>query len=113
MKTNRHCWLTFLSKRKPTYRQVSKVRPNNDAKYVKEVKKRFDTSWSVDSVRLTETESLDGIFLLITNIKEMTAKEILRAYQRQPIIEKRFSQLKTNFSVAPVCSRPVTRIEGL
>ena len=102
-----------LEQEKPTYRQVSKGRPNNDAKYVNEVKKRFDISWSVDSVRLTETESLDGIFLLITNIKEMTAEEILRAYQRQPIIEKRFSQLKTNFSVALVCSRPVTRMEDL
>ena len=41
------------------------------------------------------------------------AEETLRAYKRQPIIKKRFSHLKTDFSVAPVCLRPVTRIESL
>ena len=86
-----------LEQEKPTYRQVSKGRPNKNTKYAKEVRKRFDISWSIDSVRLAEAESLDGIFPLITNIKEMTAEEVLRAYKRQPIIEKRFSQLKTDF----------------
>ena len=36
-----------------------------------------------------------------------------RAYKRQPIIEKRFSQLKTDFCVAPVYLQSVTRIVGL
>ena len=102
-----------LEQEKPTYRQVSKGRPNKNTKYAKEVRKRFDISWSIDSVRLAEAESLDGIFPLITNIKEMTAEEVLRAYKRQPIIEKRFSQLKTDFSVAPVYLKSVTRIQAL
>ena len=102
-----------LEQQKPTYRQVSKGRPNKNTKYVKEVKKQFDISWSIDPVRLAEAESLDGIFPLITNIKEMTAEEVLRAYKRQPIIEKRFSQLKTDFSVAPVYLKSVTRIQAL
>ena len=102
-----------LEQEKPTYRQVSTGRPNKNTKYAKEVRKRFDISWSIDSVRLAEAESLDGIFPLITNIKEMTAEEVLRAYKRQPIIEKRFSQLKTDFSVAPVYLKSVTRIQAL
>jgi len=98
---------------KETYRQASKGRPSKNTKYVKLVKKRFEIGWSVDPVRLAEVEALDGIFPLITNVKELTAEEILRAYKRQPIIEKRFSQLKTDFSVAPVYLKSVTRIQAL
>ena len=65
------------------------------------------------SIRVAEVESLDGIFPLITNAKPMTAEEILRAYKRQPIIEKRFSQLKTDFAVAPIYLKSVTRIQAL
>ena len=42
----------------------------------------------------------------------MTAEELLRAYKRQPIIEKRFSQLKTDFSVAPVYLKSISRIQA-
>jgi len=102
-----------IEEEKPTYRQASKGRPGKNTKYVKQVKKRFDVSWTVDLVRLAEAESLDGIFPLITNVREMSAEEILRAYKRQPIIEKRFSQLKTDFAVAPIYLKSVTRIQGL
>ncbi len=102
-----------LEQDKPTFRQASKGRPGKDTKYVKKVKKQFDISWSVDPVRVAEAESLDGIFPLITNVKQMTAEEVLRAYKRQPIIEKRFSQLKTDFAVAPIYLKSVTRIQAL
>ncbi len=96
-----------------TFRQATQGRPGKDTKYVKEIKKRFEISWSIDSIRLAEAEATDGIFPLISNVKEMTAEEILRAYKRQPIIEKRFSQLKTDFAVAPIYLKSVTRIQGL
>jgi transposase len=102
-----------LEEEKATYRQASKGRPGKNTKYVKQVKKRFDISWTVDSLRLAEEESLDGIFPLITNEREMAAEDILRAYKRQPIIEKRFSQLKTDFAVAPIYLKTVTRIQAL
>jgi transposase len=102
-----------LEQHKPTYRQASKGRPGKDTKYVKTVKKRFDISWSVDPIRVAEAEALDGVFPLITNDKQLTAEEVLRAYKRQPIIEKRFSQLKTDFAVAPIYLKSVTRIQAL
>lgn len=103
----------ILEQAKPAYRQAGKGRPGKNTKYVKEVKKRFDLSWSGDPLRLAEAETLDGIFPLITNVQELTAEEVLRAYKRQPLIEKRFSQLKTDFCVAPVFLESVTRIQGL
>ena len=50
---------------------------------------------------------------MITNDTQLDAEDILRAYKRQPIIEKRFSQLKTDFVVAPVYLKEVSRIEAL
>ncbi len=96
-----------------TFRQATKGRPGKDTRYVKQIKKRFEISWSIDPIRMAEAEATDGIFPLISNVKEMTAEEILRAYKRQPIIEKRFSQLKTDFAVAPIYLKSVTRIQGL
>jgi transposase len=98
---------------KATYRQARRGRPNKKTKYVKKVKKQFDLTWTLDPVRVAEEEACDGIFPLISNVKEMTAEEILRAYKRQPIIEKRFTHLKTDFSVAPVYLKSVSRIQAL
>jgi hypothetical protein len=39
----------------------------------------------------------------------MTAEEVLRAYKRQPVIEKRFSQFKSDFHVAPLYLKEVSR----
>src|SRR5690606_17203948 len=39
--------------------------------------------------------------------------DVLRAYKRQPIIEKRFTHLKTDFKVAPVFLQSTSRIVGL
>jgi transposase len=98
---------------KASYRQARRGRPNKKTKYVKEVKTRFDITWTLDAVRIAEEEACDGIFPLISNQTEMTAEEILRAYKRQPIIEKRFSQFKTDFSVGPVYLKSVHRIQAL
>lgn len=43
----------------------------------------------------------------------MPAAEVLKAYKRQPLIEKRFSQFKSDFEVAPVYLKEVTRIQSL
>ncbi len=98
---------------KPTFQQASKGRPGKNTKYIKKVKKSLDISWSVDSVQQAEAETLDGVFPLITNAKTLTPEEVLRAYKRQPIIEKRFSQLKTDFAVAPIYLKSVSRIQAL
>ena len=43
----------------------------------------------------------------------MTPEEVLRAYKRQPLIEKRFSQFKSDYEVAPVYLKEVTRIQSM
>ena len=105
--------VAIVSLEEATYRQATKGRPTKNTKYVKEVQERFDISWSIQHDRLTELEATDGIFPLITNVPDMTPEEVLRAYKRQPLIEKRFSQFKTDFAVAPIYLKSVTRIQGL
>ena len=83
-----------------SYRQAP--RPSRQADELRQASQETVRSdLDLETVRLAEEEACDGIFPLITNVTEMTAEELLRAYKRQPIIEKRFSQLKTDFSVAP------------
>ena len=50
---------------------------------------------------------------MITNDRALTEQELLLAYKGQPVIEKRFAQLKTDFAVAPVYLKEVSRIQAL
>lgn len=95
------------------YRQTKRGRPSKDTKYTRQVETRFDVTWEVDGEQLERATAGDGVFPLITNLHDWKAEDILQAYKRQPIIEKRFSQLKTDFRVAPVYLKSVRRIVGL
>jgi transposase len=95
------------------YRQTTPGRPGKHTQYVREEIPSFDLSWQIDTMALTQDGLGDGVFPLVTNIQEFTALETLQAYKRQPVIEKRFSQLKTDFSVAPVYLKSVRRIQAM
>jgi len=95
------------------YRQQRRGRPTADTAYVKQISLRYTLTWHLDSLQLAEEEATDGVFPLISNVGELSAEELLDAYKRQPVIEKRFSQLKTDFAVAPVYLKKVTRVQAL
>lgn len=95
------------------YRQAHRGRPSQATQYTRTVQKRYAISWRIDSRRLEDAAQDDGIFPLITNLQDWDARQVLEAYKRQPILEKRFSQLKTDFRVAPVYLKNVGRIVGL
>ena len=82
-------------------------------KYTCDIKPRFDLSWHVDADQLERARRADGVFPLITNDRHLPAEDVLRAYKRQPLIEKRFSQFKSDFHVAPVYLKEISRIEAL
>ena len=95
------------------YRQATPGRPTKETKYVKQSRLRFEIGWQVDQAALSLAEREDGVFPLISNDRTLTAEQVLRAYKRQPFVEKRFSQFKTDFAVAPVYLQDVARISGL
>jgi transposase len=96
-----------------TFHQEHRGRPSKDARYVREVSTRFDLSYRINDARVAEDALSDGIFPLVTNVVGFNELELLHAYKRQPVIEKRFSQLKTDFEVAPVYLKAVHRIQSL
>jgi transposase len=96
-----------------TFHQDHRGRPGKDTRYVKTVATRFDLSYRIDDARVALDARSDGIFPLVTNVGEFSELELLQAYKRQPVIEKRFSQLKTDFEVAPVYLKAVHRIQAL
>jgi len=96
-----------------TFRQARRGRPTKQTPYVKKESTRFELSYQIDSARIAEDAQSDGIFPLITNVADLSELELLKTYKRQPTIEKRFSQLKTDFEVAPVYLKAVHRIQAL
>jgi transposase len=96
-----------------TFRQDRRGRPGPETRYVRRQATRFDLSWRIDHDRLVPEARCDGIFPLVTNETSVSAVDLLLAYKQQPMIEKRFSQLKTDFVVAPVFLKEVSRIQAL
>ncbi len=96
-----------------TYRQERRGRPNEKTRYVRQVNMRFELKYAVDHAALAAERLGDGVFPLISNDRTLSDRELLLAYKGQPVIEKRFSQLKTNFEVAPVYLKEVSRIQAL
>jgi len=105
--------VTIEERTEETFRQQRRGRPNAETLYIKRERKRFELACRVDAPRLAEAARCDGIFPLISNEMTMSAKELLLAYKEQPMIEKRFAQLKTDFVVAPVFLKEVSRIQAL
>lgn len=95
------------------YRQDHRGRPGKQTRYVKQTSTRFDLAYSIDEARVADDARCDGIFPLVTNVLDLSPLELLRVYKRQPTIEKRFAQLKTDFEVAPVYLKSVHRIQAL
>jgi len=108
-------WLVTEIQRKEeeTFRQAHRGRPTKETQYTRKVSTRFDVTWQIDYLRMAEEARSDGIFPLITNVTDLSELELLKTYKRQPTIEKRFSQLKTDFEVAPVYLKAVHRIQAL
>jgi transposase len=108
-------WIVTEIERKEveTFRQARRGRPTKETPYVRNVTTRFDLTYRIDHLQMAEDAKSDGIFPLITNVTDVSELELLKIYKRQPTIEKRFSQLKTDFEVAPVYLKAVHRIQAL
>ncbi len=113
--TGTTAWIqvTIEERTEETFRQQRRGRPGADTLYVKHERTRFELTHHVELARLDEEARCDGIFPLISNEAAMSAKDLLLAYKVQPMIEKRFAQLKTDFVVALVFLKEVSRIQAL
>jgi transposase len=100
----------ITAREKESFRQARRGRPNHKTRYVRDVAVRFDLEFEASLERIAQDRISDGVFPLVSNDLKLSEKELLCAYKNQPQIEKRFSQLKTDFAVAPVHLHSPTRI---
>jgi len=108
-------WMTveIRPEERDVFHQDGPGRPGAHTKYRKEVKKRFDIRFDENRPAIEEAEKQDGVFPLVTNDRGLSVKDVLLTYKRQSQVEKRFSQLKTQFQVAPVFLKSVHRVVAL
>jgi transposase len=97
----------------PLFRQERRGRPTKDTRYVRQARTFCSLKFDLNQQAIARDRSRDGVFPLITNVESLTALDVLEAYKKQPLVENRFSQLKTDFRVAPVYLKSVPRIEAL
>jgi transposase len=100
------------SHQEETYVKTSRGKPSPESAYRRIVKRVPHLVVKKDHEQIARSKAVDGIFPLTTNTK-LSAKEALDAYKYQPHIEKRFSGLKSDFSVAPVFLKKTERVEAL
>jgi transposase len=103
----------ILESEESRYRQVQRGRPGPETHYRRTTRLRFDLDVQRQQHALDHDAATDGTFPIITNDLKLSAKEAFAAYKRQPVIEKRFSQLKSELEIAPVYLHAAGRVEAL
>jgi transposase len=95
------------------FRQERRGRPGPTTRYQRITKRRLSLEWKLDDSALEYDRKSDGMYPLLTNDRDLSPAEVLEAHKRQPIIEKRFQQLKSVHEIAPVFLKNEARIEAL
>jgi transposase len=94
------------------YRQTRRGRPGPETAYRKITKRRFGIEWSTDEQTIANDHCSDGMYPLVTNDRNLSPAQVLEAHKGQPMIEKRFEQVKTVHEIAPVFLKDEGRIEA-
>jgi len=95
------------------FRQARPGRPTRETQYVRVVRERFDLVSDIDNEEIAAEALEDGYFPLVSNDHALSPLEVYHAYKKQPRVEKRFSQLKSHYNIAPVFLELPHRIEAI
>jgi transposase len=110
---NRYLQVSRTVREEHIYKQTRRGRPGPDTAYRKITKRRFDIQWIIDEETIAYDHNSDGMYPLITNDRGLSPAQVLEAHKGQPMIEKRFEQIKTVHEIAPVFLKNEGRIEAL
>ena len=95
------------------FKQAGRGRPGSQTVYRKITRRRYDLEWTVDEATVAYDHKSDGMYPLITNDRSLSPAQVLQAHKGQPMIEKRFEQIKTVHEIAPVFLKNEGRIEAM
>lgn len=90
------------------HKKVGRPKRNNPGKSIP--KEYFSISFEKNKDSIQKEALTDGIFPLITNLKDHKPKNILEIYKYQPFLEKRNSQLKKYQEIAPAFLKKPQRV---
>ena len=75
--------------------------------------KALSLDYCLDNEVLSQTEAMDGKYVLATNLDRWTADEVISAYKCQHLVEWRFRHMKSHLKVSPIFLQKDERISGL
>jgi transposase len=110
---SRYLQVTRVVREEHLYKQTRRGRPGPDTAYHKVSRRRFDIEWTTDEEAIAYDHRSDGMYPLISNDRGLSSAQVLESHKRQPMIEKRFEQIKTVHEIAPVFLKNEGRIEAL
>jgi len=94
-------------------KQIKRGKPGKNTTYQQKTQTISRLEYQLNQDALNQASLLDGIFPLVHNVINLTDKEILETYKKQPYLEKRHSTFKSVNQVAPVYLKKKTRIEAM
>jgi transposase len=109
---HRYLKVKRVARQQHTFKQARRGRPGPNTAYRRITRRRYDLEWTLDQAAVSYDEKSDGMYPLLTNDRTLTAQQVLEAHKGQPIIEKRFEQLKSVHEIAPVFLKNAHRIEA-
>jgi transposase len=98
---------------KHLFHQERRGRPGPKTRYRRVTQAGWRLSWKVDEDKIAYDRKSDGMYPLLTNDRTLSPRQVFEAHKHQPTIEKRFSQVKSVFEIAPVFLKNEARIEAL
>lgn len=69
-------------------------------------------TYDIDQAALARAQAMDGKLLLVTNVQDLTPKEVVQRYKALADIERGFRVLKSEIEIAPVFHRLPERIKA-
>ena len=69
-------------------------------------------SYTIDAAALKQAELMDGKLMLVTNVADLTPREVVQRYKALADIERGFKVLKSEIEIAPVYHRLPERIRA-
>ena len=69
-------------------------------------------NYAIDERALAQAELMDGKLMLVTNVKDLSPKEVVQRYKSLADIERGFRVLKSEIEIAPVYHRLPERIRA-
>lgn len=102
-----------IVKEEHQFRQKGPGRPSPKTEYRRFTRRLHQLQWEIDERVIAYDQKSDGMYPLLTNDRALSARQVLEAHKGQPVLEKRFQQLKSVHEIAPVFLKNEARIEAL